>query len=61
MVIANGAPLAIPVIDIADENRAANDLVDAASRYGFVFVKNSGADEISQKSISDMFSLVICT
>ena len=59
MTVTTAAPLDIPIIDISDEYRAAKDLVHAASRYGFVFIKNGGEDDILQPSINDMFGLVI--
>lgn len=48
----------IPVIDISATNdNAASELVDAASKYGFVFIKNNDAG-IAPGKISQMFDLV---
>ncbi|KAI9686185.1 MAG: hypothetical protein M1822_003840 [Bathelium mastoideum] len=49
-------PIDIPVIDLSDESQAAKPLLEAASRYGFVFVKND-QHEVLQKQIDDMFKL----
>lgn len=47
----------IPVIDISPANHdAPNQLLDAACRFGFVFVANNQAG-ISPRPITDMFSL----
>lgn len=48
----------IPVIDISASNaQAASELVEAAAKYGFVFVKNNDAG-IAPKEVADMFNLV---
>jgi isopenicillin N synthase-like dioxygenase len=47
----------IPVIDIDDGEQAAKAIVQAASQYGFVFVKN-GDHGISIDRIDTMFELV---
>jgi len=50
--------LHIPVIDILPGSaEIASHLVDAAARYGFVFVKGEGLG-FSSQSIDDAFSLV---
>ncbi|KAF2105092.1 oxidoreductase [Rhizodiscina lignyota] len=57
MAAENGDTVTIPVIDISEENKnAAEDLVDAAAKYGFVFVKNNIAG-IPPSEISQMFNL----
>jgi isopenicillin N synthase-like dioxygenase len=50
----------IPVIDIsgdAPEAQVADQLVNAATRHGFVYIKNEGKD-IPVEAINDMFELV---
>lgn len=52
----------IPIIDIdisgtTQESEVAEKLVDAAARYGFVYVRNQGKD-IPIEAINNMFSLV---
>lgn len=49
----------IPVIDISASNHnAANELLNAAAKYGFVFVENNEAAPTSAKDIHEMFNLV---
>lgn len=49
----------IPVIDISASNHnAANELLNAAAKYGFVFVENNEAAHTSAKEIHEMFNLV---
>lgn len=58
MVGTNGGTADIPVIDISEANQdAAADLIDAAAKYGFLFVKNNTAG-IAPGEIADVFSLV---
>jgi hypothetical protein len=48
----------IPVIDISNGNdQTAHDLVDAATRYGFVFIKSKGLG-FSVEIVDRMFELV---
>lgn len=48
----------IPVIDISAANpHASSELLDAAARYGFVFVENDDEIGIPPASISRMFEL----
>ena len=58
MADAQELPLEIPVIDLSNESESAKSLVDAAARYGFIFVKNDQV-ELLQEQINDMFNLVI--
>jgi len=52
------ADVQIPVIDIADPTlKTGEELVDAATRYGFVFVRNQGSD-ISPPEIDRIFETV---
>ena len=55
---ANGTNASIPIIDISspDDDVAAN-LLEAASTYGFIFIKNTGS-EIPQQLVEDMFGMV---
>ena len=56
----NGHTGQIPVIDISGsqpESEVAEELVDAAATYGFVYVKNEGKD-IPIKDIDRTFELV---
>lgn len=56
----NGDRGHIPVIDIsgsAPEEQVAKELVEAATTYGFVYIKNEGKD-IPVKAISNAFALV---
>lgn len=47
----------IPVVDISSSNKnAASELLDAASKYGFVFIENT-QDDIPTKDIAHMFDL----
>lgn len=51
---------AIPVIDISgdgDQEQVARELVDAAVRHGFVYIRSTGKD-IPAQAIDDAFSLV---
>lgn len=58
MAAANGDAVNIPVIDISEANEnAAADFVDAATKYGFVFVKNNAAG-IAPDEIRRTFALV---
>jgi hypothetical protein len=48
----------IPVIDISHPSpEIAQQVLDAASTHGFLFIKNDGVT-IPPKDINDMFSLV---
>lgn len=50
----------IPVIDISGstpEDEVADQLVEAATKYGFVYIKNEGKD-IPVKAIDNLFDLV---
>jgi hypothetical protein len=52
------ADVQIPVIDIANPNlKTGEELVDAAARYGFVFIRNQGGD-ISPPEIDKIFETV---
>jgi isopenicillin N synthase-like dioxygenase len=60
MAIRNAQQGQIPVIDISGsslEREIAERLVEAASTYGFVYIKNEGKD-IPVKVIDDMFNVV---
>jgi isopenicillin N synthase-like dioxygenase len=60
MAIQNIQKGQIPVIDISGsspDNEIAERLVEAASTYGFVYIKNEGKD-IPVKVINDMFDVV---
>ena len=51
------AQVDIPIIDINDQNKnAASELLDAASKYGFVFIENGKAG-IPPKDIAHMFDI----
>lgn len=55
----NGNTGLIPVIDISGsnpENEVAEQLVHAATTYGFVYIKNQGKD-IPVEAIDNLFSL----
>lgn len=59
MVSTNGHTGQIPVIDLSGpENDVAQQLVDAAATYGFVYVRSLGKD-IPVAAIDNMFALVI--
>jgi len=48
----------IPVIDISEPSeQTGHDLVDAAARYGFIFIKSKSVG-ISADVINQMFALV---
>lgn len=48
----------IPVIDVSPSNPdAPNQLLSAASRYGFVFIENSPEAGIPSQQIAEMFDL----
>ncbi|KAJ8128852.1 hypothetical protein O1611_g4780 [Lasiodiplodia mahajangana] len=51
----------IPIIDISDSQgdraRIAEELVDAAAKHGFVYIKNTGQD-ISASQVEQAFSIV---
>jgi isopenicillin N synthase-like dioxygenase len=48
----------IPVIDISDpSSQVAQQVLDAASTHGFLFIKNDGIT-IPPNDINDMFALV---
>ncbi|KAI8950804.1 hypothetical protein F4801DRAFT_601815 [Xylaria longipes] len=53
-------PASIPVIDISesqgDQVRIAKELVDAAARHGFVYIRNTGQD-ISSTKVEQAFSI----
>ena len=54
----NGDAVDIPVIDISEANtNAAEELVNAAATYGFVFVQNNRAG-VPPDEIANVFSLV---
>ena len=54
----NGLNLQIPVIDLSHATaQTADKLIDAVSRYGFVFVKGEGLGFTSQ-ILDDTFALV---
>ena len=60
MAIHNPQQGQIPVIDISGstpDDEIAEQLVKAASTYGFVYIKNEGED-ISIKVIDEMFDIV---
>ena len=60
MTTTNGDTGQIPVIDISGptpEAEVAKQLVDAATSYGFVYIKNQGKD-IPVEAIEKTFSLV---
>ena len=46
------------MIDISgEESAAAHGLINAVSRYGFVYIKNTGL-QLSGKDIDEMFKIV---
>jgi Isopenicillin N synthase and related dioxygenases len=50
----------IPVVDISDERNqqeVARELVDAAIKHGFVYIKNTGKD-IPVEAIDEAFEIV---
>lgn len=49
----------IPVIDISspDQAKVARDLVEAAARHGFIYIKNTGS-EIPVEQIDGIFDTV---
>ena len=48
----------IPIVNIASSNpNAPTELLDAASRYGFVFVENNDGNGIPSKDIFQLFDL----
>ena len=47
---------AIPVIDLSSQN-AASELLDAASTFGFVFVRHEGLN-LAPEQVDRMFQLV---
>jgi isopenicillin N synthase-like dioxygenase len=60
MAATNGHTGQIPVIDIsgsAPEAEIAEQLVDAAATYGFVYIKNQGKD-IPVEAIEKTFDIV---
>lgn len=60
MVATNGNTGQIPVIDISGstpEAEIAEQLVDAAATYGFVYIKNQGKD-IPVEAIDNTFEIV---
>ena len=60
MATRNGQGGQIPVIDVSGttpEVEVAKQLVDAASTYGFVYIKNEGKD-IPVETIDSLFELV---
>lgn len=56
----NGSNLQIPVIDISEVSAAdaADQLVDAVARYGFVFVRGEGIG-FTRQILDNAFALVI--
>ena len=61
MTTTNGSTGLIPVIDISGstpEEEVADQLVEAATKYGFVYIKNEGKD-IPVDAIDNIFSLVM--
>lgn len=60
MATTNESTGLIPVIDISGptpENEIADQLVEAATKYGFVYIKNEGKD-IPVAAIDNLFDLV---
>jgi isopenicillin N synthase-like dioxygenase len=58
MTLENNPNTAIPVIDISSPSpEVAQQVLDAASSHGFLFIKNDGIT-IPPKDIADMFELV---
>lgn len=58
MTSSNGHGLQIPVIDISHVDEATGDeMVDAAARYGFLYVSANGTDFTSQ-IVDSTFGLV---
>lgn len=60
MSTTNGTNGLIPVIDISGstpEADVADQLVNAATRYGFVYIKNEGKD-IPIEAIDNLFNIV---
>jgi isopenicillin N synthase-like dioxygenase len=54
-------PSAIPVIDISKPSQqVAQQVLDAASTHGFLYIKNDGVT-IPPQDIDDMFKLVCCS
>lgn len=54
----NGQNLQIPVIDLSHATASTADkLIDAVSRYGFVFVKGEGLG-FTSRILDDTFALV---
>lgn len=47
----------IPVVDLTSLN-AAQELLDAAVKYGFIFVKHTKDVEITTEELGDMFGVV---
>jgi isopenicillin N synthase-like dioxygenase len=51
----------IPIIDISDsqgdQTRIAEELIDAAAKHGFVYIRNTGQD-ISLPQVEQAFSIV---
>jgi isopenicillin N synthase-like dioxygenase len=57
MAPSTAAQVDIPIIDISDRNKnAASELLEAASKYGFVFIEN-GKLGIPSKDIAHMFDI----
>lgn len=57
MALSSTTQVNIPVVDISSANKdAASELLNAASRYGFVFIENT-QDDIPTKNIAHMFDL----
>jgi len=63
MATTTGSIDLLPVIDISGrlpESEVADQLVDAATKYGFVYIKNEGKD-IPIEAIDNLFALVTCS
>lgn len=61
MTAPNGQSGQIPVIDLSGlERTVATELVDAATTYGFVYIKSLGQD-IPVEAIDSIFALVMDT
>lgn len=49
----------IPVIDISPSNpNAAHDILEAATKFGFVYVENNQAAEMPPANVAGMFNMV---
>lgn len=58
MATSNGHGLQIPVIDISHADEATGEeMVDAAARYGFLYIRVNGID-VPPQFVDRMFELV---